>query len=446
MTVNGKKSPKRMNSLETCVASQRRPPDIIAIQDPPPKFAFKSFGSYGHWYRAADVGDERQELTRDDDPSTYPYRIPHDRNERPKKAVKDLCKVAFLVHNSLKGCRITEAKGKNRGLHATLHVTLRSGHTIAFHNVYNHYNSIDVAELGKSMMSTDKAHVMVGDLNLHHPDWAGDELEWHKVEKQAKLLVERFQDASMECLNDGGITYSRSADVDRYASVLDLVYVKDVLKDQAVYKILENIPGYLSDHRISSVSIDVNMERRTGIRYHWDATPKDEFEERVTELLQDIEIAGLDDADAVNSALKTIITQVLEPAIKELVPVTQLYQPEPKYRPKVSPDATKRTTDWRESMEKKAAGPRGIFNFAKQVHNWSVPRRLAYTPDFKVGTETFHHNHEKADKYVECTWPSSRLKGPPLKPTFEQDSDRPEFVRIRCIPQSSTSNHRLTLA
>ena len=413
-------APARLNALAEYLATLQRPPDIIAIQDPPPKFAFKSFTSYGNLYSAADDDDGNpQLLTRDNDPSTYTYRKPYSRTPAAEKKIVPLSKVAFLVQKSLRSCRIQEAMGNNKGIHSTLRVTLADGYRMAFHNVYNHEKRLDVVELANDLMSSDQAHVLVGDINLHHPDWAGNDLPKHKVEAKAKLFVQKMKEASMKCLNTGEVTYGRKErDKCDFASTIDVIYIKDVLADQATHEIVQGADGFDSDHCIMSVSFNLDMHRSTKDRYQWKRARKDAFVARVAEGLKDIEVADLPDANAVENALYSVITQVLEPAIKALVPRAPNHLPRPKSNSQENQDTPTPVQDYRESIEIEASSSRGIFHLARKVNNWSEPRQLACTPDFKVGNKVIKLNHEKVDEYVKSTWTDSRPKGPPLKPAF----------------------------
>ena len=427
-SVNVKQAPVRLEALSKHIATLSRPPDIIAIQDPPRKFAYMSFGVYGHWYRAADDENGQPEtLTRDNDPSLFPYRVPYSRKPPEEKVVKDLCKVAFLVHKSLKGCRVTEPNGDNRGIVATLHVPLVDGYTIAIHNVYNHEKRLDVASLCRPMLSASKAHVLVGDFNLHHPLWAGDDLPNSKIEAKARVLVSHMYEADMRCLNNGNITYRNSEESrDQRTSVLDLVFLKNVLLDsgQVGYKLLENVLGYESDHIPSSLAINLDMHREYGVRYQWQNVSKDEFQDGVEQALRQMAPRELVDTADVENGLKDVIACV-ESAIRDFVPVVKLNEPNPRPSRYEAADSATRTRRWHRTVDKMASD--GIFNLSKRAHKWSVPRQMAYTPDFVFGGYTYESNEDKANCYVQATWTDSRRKGPSLSSKSSAESP-PEAV------------------
>ena len=432
-SVNVKQAPVRLSALSKHIATLSRPPDIIAIQDPPRKFAYMSFGVYGHWYRAADNENGQPEtLTRDNDPSLFQFRVPYSRKPPKEKIVKDLCKVAFLVHKSLKGCRITEPSGDNRGIVATLHVPLVDGYTIAIHNVYNHEKRLDVASLCRPMLSASKAHVLVGDFNLHHPLWAGDDLPNSNIEAKARQLVNHTTEANMKCLNNGTITYRRGQNLD-FTSVVDLVFVKNVLLDsgQVGYKLLEDVPGYESDHIPSSLAINLDMHREYGVRYQWQKVPKDEFQDGVEQALRKMAQRELVDTAAVGNGLKDVIACV-ESAIRDFVPVVKLNEPNPRPSRYKAADSATYTRRWHRAVDKMASD--GIFNLSKRAHNWSVPRQMAYTPDFVFGGHTHESNEDKANCYVQATWTDSRRKGPSLSSKSSAASP-PEAVSF-AVPSS----------
>lgn len=74
-------------------------------------------------------------------------------------------------------------------------------------------------------------------------------------------------------MNERGVaTYSRGVRGEsRYESVIDLVLIGDVLKDQVRYE-LPDVKGFDSDHAVSSLTIDMRMARKSVIRYGWDGT------------------------------------------------------------------------------------------------------------------------------------------------------------------------------
>ncbi|KAF1847201.1 uncharacterized protein K460DRAFT_55086 [Cucurbitaria berberidis CBS 394.84] len=399
-SANLKFVPERMGNLHACVQGLKRRPDIIAIQDPPLDFPFIAFPGYSRWYRADD--EKKKEVTEEDKSTYRPYRFRYSRDPIPeKKEPTKLAKVAFLIHEALNGWSVSQPEDENRGIVATLHLETRDGSSIAFHNVYNHEKRLDVEALTEPCLDETKAHVLLGDFNLHHPLWGGGQLKRRNIEAKAKLLVEKVNDVNMICLNEPGIvTFSRGTQSGgKDTSVVDLVFVSEVITDQVQYKLLDKVKGFESDHRISTVAINLKMERKTGIRYVWRLTPEKKFQKLVAKELEKIDLPHLPDEHRTVEILDAVINKVLVPAIQEFVPVVQVYEPEVKVnvQPSYSTDRTK----------------------------WGMPKRLAYTPDFQYLTNTYRSNSDKADCFVMATWTKARKKSLPRKsvPTASPDDE-----------------------
>lgn len=221
----------------------------------------------------------------------------------------------------------------------------------------------------------------------------------------------------MVCLNEAGlVAYSRGEqDSGKHTIVVDLVFVSNVLHDQVEYRILNKVNGFQSDHRISSVEIDLKMDRHTGTRYVWHLTPRKEFEELVEQRLEHIPLEPLTDEHAISKMIHAVIQTALVPAIEELVPVIQTHEPSPSRPSPSSLDRTTRIKQWRQAVEIMACNRRGIFYLAKRADTWGHPRRMAYTPDFQVGSNTYRSNPDKADFFVSSTWTNARKKALPVR-------------------------------
>ncbi|KAF7670705.1 hypothetical protein GT037_011156 [Alternaria burnsii] len=142
LSANVKFCQLRMDKIERHINNSKRKPDIIAIQDPPTKLAYRKFPSYNIHWRAEDNEDgQAQEMTAEDHPNHLAYQPPYEsRRERPERnkitgGQKKLSKVAFLIHRSIIGVELDEpAPGTpNRGRVATLHVDTGQG-SLAIHN------------------------------------------------------------------------------------------------------------------------------------------------------------------------------------------------------------------------------------------------------------------------------------------------------------------------
>jgi hypothetical protein len=112
------KSGHRVGKLIKHSLEAERSPDVVAVQDPPPHFAFESCTAYNRWYRPL----EKKARTGKDHPSYVSYKRPYERksafeDEPPGRSKTSLVKVAFFVHRSIPEWRwhVTEPDDDNRG-------------------------------------------------------------------------------------------------------------------------------------------------------------------------------------------------------------------------------------------------------------------------------------------------------------------------------------------
>ena len=100
---------------------------------------------------------------------------------------------------------------------ATLSMTTTADDNIRIHNVYNRNTEIDLDELAQHCMGD--SDILVGDFNLAAGLWAINGKSDPMGEKLARLVHQH----NMVCLNEPGVlTYSRSKDTTKNASVIDL--------------------------------------------------------------------------------------------------------------------------------------------------------------------------------------------------------------------------------
>jgi hypothetical protein len=411
-SINLKQCPDRLDSLLSHVGKLQRPPDIIAIQDPPKKpKPSGSCGAYVLWCVATDG----KEFTSEDNPSSFNYAAPYSRpknsKEEPKTAARSPIKVAFLIHKSVMGYKIVPATGKNKGLMATLFLQHAAG-TLAIHNFYNHQLSLDIEEFVSSCEDGRFAHVWVGDLNLHHYLWTGP--KGPRPERDANLFVAQALAAGMTCLNNGDTTYSRGKQTEgKYTSVVDVTFVSDSIAAKSTHRIIPKVPGFESDHRISELIIEAKVDRRPRRRHVWRLTPRTEFNDMVEKGLKDIEPVPPKDESAVLQMLRDVISKGIAPAIAELVPVQTLYQlgPTPQ-RWKRSKNKSTRIRKFRKAMSVMSSGRRGVFHVAQRAVYWGMPKGVAHTPDLKLGSEVFSTDPEKTECIVTSIWNDTERKGP----------------------------------
>ncbi|CAE7022178.1 Zinc knuckle [Pyrenophora teres f. teres] len=455
--VNTRFSTYRVDTLMAYVNSDKltTKPDVIAIQDPPTYLAFKFHMLYKTWCRGEDDQEDKlQEMTQQDNPSYYPYRAPYEthKDKAARKAresakqsgtasTKKLAKVAFLIRNNIYGWEVNEpGPGEpNRGILATLHLETGEG-SIAIHNVYNHANKLDVDALLFLCGDEMESHVCVGDFNLHHKLWGGDNLL--RVDSKARELVDAMEamNVPLVCLNEkGAVTWSRG---ERHTgagqeAVLDLVLVGDVLVDQVVYKLLTDIPGYTSDHSISSLAIDMNMVRRTGIRYDWKGTDQEAYQNDIEKALERIHLPEHPDKATLCAVTHAVLHDAIRPAIEKHVPTISVFEPESKAFSAVTATRAAKNKAWRHTATVMTQSCRGIFHVAKKARSWGLPRQMDFTPDFVVGSKTFQSKLDKADCYVNSTWTHTRYKGPPK-------NERPEVATSADLVRTDTNETDLT--
>ena len=101
--------------------------------------------------------------------------------------------------------------------------------------------------------------------------------------------------------------------------------------------------------------------------------------------------------------VQVLISKVMVPAIDELVPKIQIHEPKQSLQAFVSPDPAARTHRWHKAATLMARNRRGIFPLAKRTQGWGMPRRMAFTPDFKYEHKVYRSNPEKAQCYVNAT-------------------------------------------
>ncbi|KAK1447596.1 zinc knuckle [Colletotrichum melonis] len=187
--VNLKRSPARMVYLVDHIPHMNPPPDVVAIQDPPSEFAWKSCPGYNIEYLPA------RELLEKDNPKTIEDPVP----------VK---LVGFYVTQSIdpSDWRIDwrEHDNDHYSSVASLFLNTSCGE-ITIHNVYNNKQSISMSKLltDSDHPVTGESAILVGEFNLHHPGWGGDGVA--QVEKDAEILHQATSMAGMRCLLPPGL-------------------------------------------------------------------------------------------------------------------------------------------------------------------------------------------------------------------------------------------------
>ncbi|KAF2645185.1 hypothetical protein P280DRAFT_513105 [Massarina eburnea CBS 473.64] len=206
-----------------------------------------------------------------------------------------------MVHNTVGNWGIKEATGHNKGILTTLSVSTRH-QTYAFHNVYNHNQSLNFDTLGSVLQSATEAHILGGDSNLKHTWWAEDDAQSSPGAEEPVRILSLNQ---MILKNEPGVAiYTRGdRDADTPKSAIDLVFK--------------------SDHTISEISVDMQVERPTNLRYRWHYTPQRDFEKFVEKVLAKM----FGEHDSVTELEDQAAAEVMSGATKEFVPVEILSEP-----------------------------------------------------------------------------------------------------------------------
>ncbi|KAI4614570.1 hypothetical protein J4E83_007224 [Alternaria metachromatica] len=449
VSVQMKCSRERRDKLYDWIKTQARPPDVIAIQDPPLELAWKLPPNYGRWCRGDDGTGKTVPLTEEDCPTYIPYYPPYlkardkqaiaeaekRRDERVEAAKqlmqglseeegteeelerKKLAKVAFLVHNSLTWEPSEPEDGPNRGIVASVRIPLKHG-SLSIHNFYNHNNRLDVVELMALCRDEGDVHVCAGDGNMKHERWGGPKVKRHDPE--AETLVREMDAIPMVCKNERGKhTYGRSKRTkDTWISTLDLFLVSSALANQSVWNMLE-VKGYESDHAVTSLSIDMDLSRKIALRFMWDETNQAEYEEFVKKCTKRrIALPAQADLTSLARITDTLI-EILNEANENIVPVRRVFEHNPFEKTSTPTTPKQKRQNWRGAAERMSEASRSIHNLAKRAGSWGMPRPMTHTPAFEVGSTIIKDNDGKVKSYVNTIWSLTAWKGGPRKSPFD---------------------------
>ncbi|KAL1798048.1 hypothetical protein ACET3X_004654 [Alternaria dauci] len=452
VSVQMKGSDERRKKLFTWIQAQARPPDVIAIQDPPLSLAWQLPRNYGRWCRGDDGAGNPVTLTEKDCPTYFPYVPPYTRacdkqamdeakqkiaarmeaakqkaqgmsqqqgaDEDPSR--KKLAKVAFLVHSSIPSWEISEPDPKenepNCGILVTARIPMEYG-SLAIHNFYNHDQRLDPVALMAPCHDEGDVHVCVGDSNWTHERWGGPGVK--KTHTEAVELVREMDAIPMHCKNERGkITYGRGLRTkNSWISTLDLFLVSDAITKESEWRML-NVKGYESDHAVTSLSINMDLKRKAGLRYMWDKTNEEEYEKFVHACTRQLELPAVSDRASLSRIMDATI-QILHEANEELVPIQRVYEHNPHEQASIPKTSKQKAKNWRKSAERMSNGPRGIHSLAKRASSWGVPRPMTHTPAFKVGSQVFKDNDAKVKCFTETIWSCTRWKGGPRNRTAD---------------------------
>ncbi|KAF9871262.1 hypothetical protein CkaCkLH20_11183 [Colletotrichum karsti] len=214
--------------------------DIVAIQDPPPEFGIRKSGDYDVVYHVSS-----KVL---DDQSGDPLASSRSCDVNHEMLVP--AAVGFYVHRRLRGsyeCFWWDDDVQNHEHVVTLGLDTATGRRIEIHNVYNRNNAVNFQTL-LSPSTLDPHSILLGDFNLHHPNWGGPGVT--APEPDAIYLNDETQRHNMRLTTPVGLpTFHPSMyDLGRFFTI-DLCWVGEGLATLASQsKILDQVRGFVSDH------------------------------------------------------------------------------------------------------------------------------------------------------------------------------------------------------
>jgi len=271
-----------------------RPPDIVCIQDPPLELAFKPIPRYDRYYTV----QGGRKLHMEDCPGYKPHKGKNDpktdkdttTGAENADAGPKLEGVAFLVHDSLPYWHVRDAMGDNKGLASKLYVE-GVNHWLVYYNAYNREKKLNIDLFFEGLETGDECiNVIMMDSNLHHADVMDELMDPNeRTSASASLLHQLLGDNEMVCLNKSGVaTWTRGEETlpGTQRSAIDLVCVDGAYQSEAVYKLHEGVKGFTSDHRISSLSIPIELERRSKLRYNWSSLKREVLYKNMEEQLR----------------------------------------------------------------------------------------------------------------------------------------------------------------
>lgn len=166
---------------------------------------------------------------------------------------KDLFALAYLDHPQTRVCFFISKRLKPGSWSIIFHspdlvtpcLKTSCGPAINFHNVYN-----PVAHTGENQLpllenalaaNLEQKHLVVGDVNLHHPSWGGPHIRANNGSEDL-LILSKAYDLSL-LLPPGTITYEEGPG----KSTIDLKYLTDFLSNSVIKCDVSDIDHH-SDH------------------------------------------------------------------------------------------------------------------------------------------------------------------------------------------------------
>ncbi|KAF4999739.1 hypothetical protein FDECE_11418 [Fusarium decemcellulare] len=456
---NCKCSDERLRALLKFYGSLDRPPDVCALQDPPPTLPWTVRRPWRVLYQTD------RALHEDDHP-----KIREKNPEEKDRQAIPVHGVCYLVHESVaaESIHVEFHQGDNKRLSATLLMAIPAVGILRIHNVYNRMKTINIQQL---MNDTTKygRDILVGDFNLHHSDWGGDDVK--DPIPQARELSEQLKAAHMKQVTPRGvITFTRSPT--SQPTTIDLTFISEgISQRRRDWKILD-VPGFESDHRIIEMTLDIAPIRDTRTRRDWKGVKEKEFNKAVGENMEAIgtpDITTTDEIDeyagktgyALLSVTGRLVPEISYPAFPrrqrpEDASIQALQKQErsalemlrqsnnPKWeryweklrkeRQRMERSAGK--TSWRYFTAKQAKNSRSTYRLARQAKSMFQPRDPPHLPDLKVGDAVYRTKEDKARCLRDSTWSqTSDGKSAPELPRPTLDRKRRQHKSVQSVSE-----------
>ncbi|KPM46545.1 hypothetical protein AK830_g65 [Neonectria ditissima] len=440
---NLKQSPMRLKRLKTRLRTlqhkENHRPHVIAIQDPPEAIASSSIPGYRIWYSWLPLANTNN----------------NDDSDKPK-----VSRVAFIVDAKvpLGDWQVEEPEeAPNKGLAASLRLRTASSTILAIHNVYNHLETIDIGHV-LAMAGGPGDNILLGDFNLHHPDWSGDRTI--RRTPAADQLACGINALGLELLTTPGVvTYSNSLDTDKRSSTIDLTFASQGISTQVEHCRVLDIPGFQSDHRLIETTLLLSLKQETKSRPFWKMVNEALFKHKLRSLLPPLD-TPLDTREQVSRYIVNVAEALRE--TQALCVPTSSSRP-PRQRAPTKPEleleeavgkldelqATYRATKdhrllpeleclerdiqrldtwcWRHFTETSANTMTGAFRLSNLAGKIGKPRDASHMPPLKYDGKYHSTDEDKVTAIRDSTFKNNAdfgpvPEGPPPRPDDGRDS------------------------
>ncbi|KAF5637881.1 hypothetical protein F52700_4584 [Fusarium sp. NRRL 52700] len=302
--INVKAAPDRIQSLKNWIHDCDQRIDIVCLQDIPSNIRAIQFPDH-----ILAFGPNNPELV----PATL------EEQEKSKKR---------------KGFQLKNPYLEKEKLHAVAYLIHKSipiaDWDVEFHD---DMKKVEMLDLVQRVTATGQ-DFLVGDFNLHHPWWGGDNLT--TIEPQAIQLAESLRHADMELVTTRGFrTYARGkCFAGEFSSTIDLTFASSSLVPFVREWQSPDVLGFDSDHRVIMTTLNLEINRVPSTYYMWKLAKPDKFRACVGNSLKAIGFPALTSTAMIDNYARKVV-QAFGPAIETLVP---LASPPGSKRPKARPN------------------------------------------------------------------------------------------------------------